>query len=141
VRECAAVDERETRVMGKKRQQHRTRSRESEHEDGGDGTRAARLQELIREELNLILRNEVRDPRLDGVVITMVDLAADGSCARLWFTADGDAPDDDKRAACEHVAGFLRTQLADSLGLKRTPELRFRRDPASRTFARYDGES
>ena len=124
--------------MGKKRQQHRTRSRESEHEDGGDGTRTARLQELIREEVNLILRNEVRDPRLDGVVITMVELAADGSCARLWFTADDDG---DKRAACEHVAGFLRTQLAESLGLKRTPELRFRRDPASRAFARYDGES
>ena len=47
-----------------------------------------RLQELIREEVNLILRNEVRDPRLDGVVITMVELAGDGSCARLWFTAE-----------------------------------------------------
>ena len=92
-----------------------------------------RLQELIREEVNLILRNEVRDPRLDGVVITMVELAGDGSCARLWFTAEGE---DDKREACEHIAGFLRTQLAESLGLKRTPELRFRHDPASRAFAR-----
>ena len=52
---------------------HRTRSRDER--DGGDGTRTARLQELIREEVNLILRNEVRDPRLDGVVITMVELA------------------------------------------------------------------
>ena len=112
--------------MGKTRQQHRSRSQEREI---GDGTRTVRLQELIREEVNLILRNEVRDPRLDGVVITMVQLAADGSCARLWFSADGDA---DRRAACEHIAGFLRTQLAESLGLKRTPELRFRRDPATR---------
>ena len=118
--------------MGKTKQQHRRRSRE-ERDGGGDGTRIVRLQELIREEVNLILRNEVRDPRLDGVVITMVELAGDGSCARLWFTAEGD---DDKREACEHVAGFLRTQLAESLGLKRTPELRFRRDPASRAFAR-----
>jgi len=113
--------------MGKTRQLHRTRSRDER--DGGDGTRAARLQELIREEVNLILRNEVRDPRLDGVVITMVELA--GECARLWFTAEGD---DDRREACEHIAGFLRTQLAESLGLKRTPELRFRRDPASRAL-------
>ena len=116
--------------MGKtKRQQHRSRE---EDRDGGEGFRVVRLQELIREEVNLILRNEVRDPRLDGVVITMVELAGDGSCARLWFTADGD---DDKREACEHIAGFLRTQLAESLGLKRTPELRFRRDPVSRTLA------
>ena len=123
--------------MGKtKRQQHRS-SDEDRGGDGGDGTRTARLQELIREEVNLILRNEVRDPRLDGVVITMVELAGDGSCARLWFTAEGD---DDKREACEHIAGFLRTQLAESLGLKRTPELRFRRDPVSRTFARGETE-
>jgi ribosome-binding factor A len=116
--------------MGKtKRQQHRSRD---EDRDGGDGFRVVRLQELIREEVNLILRNEVRDPRLDGVVITMVELAGDGSCARLWFTAEGD---DDRRAACEHIAGFLRSQLAESLGLKRTPELRFRRDPASRALA------
>jgi ribosome-binding factor A len=114
--------------MGKTRQQHRSRSHEREV---GDGTRTVRLQELIREEVNLILRNEVRDPRLDGVVITMVELAGDSSCARLWFTAEAD-----KRQALEHVAGFLRTELAENLGLKRTPELRFRRDPASRSFAR-----
>jgi ribosome-binding factor A len=118
--------------MGKTKQRHRTRGREDR--DGGDGTRVVRLQELIREEVNLILRNEVRDPRLDGVVITMVELAGDGSCARLWFTAEETDRDDDKREACEHIAGFLRTQLAESLGLKRTPELRFRRDPASRAL-------
>jgi ribosome-binding factor A len=116
--------------MGKtKRQQHRRRERAGQ--DGGDGTRTLRLQELIREEVNLILRNEVRDPRLDGVVITMVELAGDGSCARLWFTAEGD---EDRREACEHIAGFLRTQLAEGLGLKRTPDLRFRRDPATRAL-------
>jgi ribosome-binding factor A len=123
--------------MGKTKQQHRSR-REEERERGGDGTRIARLQELIREELNLILRNEVRDPRLDSVIVTLVELAGDGSRARLWYTAEGD---DDRRDACEHIAGFLRTQLAESLGLKRTPELRFRRDPASRAFAREATES
>jgi len=120
--------------MGKTRQQHRERSREER--DGGDGTRILRLQELIREEVNLILRNEVRDPRLDSVVITMVELA--GERARLWYTAEGD---EDRRDACEHIAGFLRTQLAESLGLKRTPELTFRRDPASRTFVQDGTET
>ena len=122
--------------MGKTRRHQHSHvhgTRRGERDDGGgDGTRTVRLQELIREEVNLILRNEVRDPRLDGVAITMVELAGDGSCARLWFTAEGD---EDRRAACEHIAGWLRTQLAESLGLKRTPELRFRRDPASRSLA------
>ena len=123
--------------MGKtKRQQHQHRSRSRDERDGGDGNRVVRLQDLIREEVNLILRNEVRDPRLDSVVMTMVELT--GECARLWYTAEGE---EDRRDACDHIAGFLRTQLAESLGLKRTPELRFRRDPASRTFARGETET
>jgi len=121
--------------MGKTKQQHRSR-RDDERDSGGDGYRIARLQELIREEVNLILRNEVRDPRLDGVAITMVELT--GERARLWYTAEGD---EDRSDACEHIAGFLRTQLAESLGLKRTPELTFRRDPASRAFARETTET
>jgi ribosome-binding factor A len=108
--------------MGKARQER----------GGGDGTRTLRLQELIREEVNYLLRNEIRDPRLDGVEITMVELSGDGSRARLWFTCEGD---EDRTAAFEHVAGFIRTHLADNLGLKRTPDLRFRRDPASRAFS------
>jgi ribosome-binding factor A len=108
--------------------------RERRDRRGGDGTRRLRLQELIREEVNYLLRNEVRDPRLDGVVVTMVELAADGSRARLWFTSDSN---EDLNEPLERVAGFIRTHLADNLGLKRTPELRFRRDPASRAFAAY----
>jgi ribosome-binding factor A len=102
--------------MGKRRESH-------------GGPRTERLQELIREEVNFLLRNEVRDPRLQGVEITMVELTADGSCARLWFTAEDEQ---DRNTACERVAGFLRAQLAEGLGLKRTPELRFRRDRATR---------
>jgi ribosome-binding factor A len=86
------------------------------------------LQELIREEMNLLLRSEVRDPRLDGVTVTMVELAADGSCARLWFSAPEPA---EACSALEGAAGFLRRGLAEGLGLKRTPDLRFRRDPAT----------
>ena len=120
--------------MGKtKRQQHRSRDDDRDRDrDGGEGFRVVRLQELIREEVNLMLDNEIRDPRLQGVSITMVELAGDGSCARLWFSADGD---EDRRRALERAAGFIRTRLAESLALKRTPELRFRRDPASRAFA------
>lgn len=95
----------------------------------GDGGRLLRLQELIREEVNFLLRSEIRDPQLDGVEITMVELQ--GECARLWFTAN---TDQDRMEALDRAAGFLRSQLAESLGLKRTPELRFRRDPATRTF-------
>jgi ribosome-binding factor A len=114
--------------MGKSRREPGKRAR---RERPGEGGRIVRLQELIREEVNLLLRCEVTDVRLQGVAVTFVELAADGSCARLWFTADGE---EDRTEALERAAGFLRNQLAESLALKRTPELRFRRDLMTRRF-------
>jgi ribosome-binding factor A len=120
--------------MGKSRRDSEKRSRGRRDSEGG---RTVRLQELIREELNYLLRCEVTDARLQGVAVTFVQLAGDGSCARLWFTAEGEQ---DRTETLERAAGFFRGHLVDSLALKRTPELRFRRDPATRAFAAPDEE-
>ena len=113
---------------------HEKRTKERRRREDGLGARTLRLQELIREELNFLLRGEVRDPRLDGVEITMVELSGDGSRARVWFTTEIEK-EQDTLDALDGAAGFLRDDLAESLGLKRTPDLRFRRDPATRAFA------
>jgi ribosome-binding factor A len=110
------------------------RKRRQSRERGGNdglGTRAIRLQELIRQEVNLMFETEIRDRRLEDVTITFVELTPDGSCARLWFSAAGRH---DKIEALTRATGFLRTRLAESLGLKKTPELRFRRDDATGTL-------
>jgi ribosome-binding factor A len=99
----------------------------------GEGARTTRIQELIREEVNFLLRTDIQDPHLDGVEITMVEML--GDCARLWFTAEGDA---DRLPALDRAKGYMRHHLADTLGLKRTPDLRFRRDPATRNLAELD---
>jgi len=67
------------------------------------------------------------------VEITIVELSGDGSRARVWFTTD-DQREQDALDALDGAAGFLRDELAASLGLKRTPDLRFRRDPATRSY-------
>lgn len=113
--------------MGKSRGRSREWAAEREREPGS-GIRQVRLQELIREEVNQVLRNEVRDERLLGVAATMIELSRDGSCAHVWFTADNE----DVAEALEGAAGFLRSRLSEALALKRTPELRFRRDRAAR---------
>ena len=95
--------------------------------DGFDesGARLVRLSHLICEEANFLLRSEARDPLLFDVEITRVELR--GSCARLWFSGPREA-----ERALERAVGFLRCRLAESLGLKRMPELVFRHDPALR---------
>ena len=110
------------------------RSRERNPGGADEGARLSRLQELIREEVNFLLRGEIRDRRLDDVYVTIVELM--GESARVWYSAAGD---DDELEALEGAAGFLRSRIAESLGLKRTPELRFRRDPATRAFAATPG--
>ena len=116
--------------MGKSEAGFREAIEERRDSEGG---RTVRLQQLILEEVNFLLRSEVADVRLQGVVVTFVQLAGDGSCARLWFTAEDEQ---DRTEALERAAGFFRGHLADSLALKRTPELRFRRDPATRAGGR-----
>jgi ribosome-binding factor A len=101
--------------------------------EGSDGGRMVRLQQLVREEVNFLLRCEVTDPRLQGVFVTFAELSGDGSCARLWFTAPEDISAQERMKALERAAGFLRNHLAESLALKRTPDLRFRHDPTTRT--------
>jgi ribosome-binding factor A len=113
---------------------HEKKERKRRERAEGNGARTVRLQELMRQELNFLLRGEARDPRLDGVEVTIVELSGDGSRARIWFTCE---PDHERDAldALDGAAGFLRDDLAEALGLKRTPELRFRRDPATRLYA------
>jgi ribosome-binding factor A len=112
------------------REEQRRRSRDRSAE-AGEGFRTVRLQELIREEVSSMFDSELGDARLAGVLITFVELTADGSCARLWYAApEGSEP----REALDRAAGFLRSRLAEALGLKRTPELRFRKDQATRSF-------
>jgi ribosome-binding factor A len=114
--------------MGKSRRESSNGPTRSKRERRTEGGRTLRLCELIREEVNFLLRCEVTDARLQGVTVTYVEMA--GECARLWFTAEDK---DDKTEALDGAAGFLRSHLAETLALKRTPDLRFRRDPTTRT--------
>lgn len=106
--------------------------------DGGGGAtnRGIRLETLILEEINAVLVDEIGDRRLDGVRVTLVELAGDGSCARLWVSRDprkGDVSRD-VLGALDRAAAFLRLRLAEALAFQRVPELRFRIDPSMRSL-------
>jgi ribosome-binding factor A len=95
------------------------------------GHRHARLQELLLHELRAYLRDDATDPALEGVTITGVSLSPDYRHARVHF-ALREEPGDDARLrrleaeeAMERASAWLRTELAVTLDLKRTPDLRF----------------
>lgn len=92
--------------------------------------RKARVDDLLREEISNLLRNEAKDPRLVGLYsITEVDVSPDFKNARVFVSVLG--TDEESAALFEglrHVAPFLQYQLRSRLHMRTTPALEFRRD-------------
>ena len=94
-----------------------------------DFPRSRRIEDQIQRSLSEIIRTQVGDPRMHGVVITGVDVSRDLSVAWVYFSSLDDKHD---RAALEKAfdsaLGFLRAQLAKQLTVRQVPELRARYD-------------
>jgi ribosome-binding factor A len=92
--------------------------------------RTRRIAEQIQRELAEVIRTELKDPGVHGMVtITDVEVSPDHAHAKVYFTSLGDSAQvDETRAALRRAAGFLRTQLAHSLKLRTVPQLEFEYD-------------
>jgi ribosome-binding factor A len=91
--------------------------------------RTARLNEQLREEISLLIREDVNDPRAAAATITDVETSAELDHARIWITALGD--EEEKAAALaglRSAAAFIRAQLGRRLHIRRIPELHFEID-------------
>jgi ribosome-binding factor A len=95
-------------------------------EEEGAGHRHERVQGLILEELRALMRDDVSDPALADVRVSGVVLSVDYRHARVHFVlTTGEAERRAVEAALVRVSPFLRARLADSIEMKRTPDLRF----------------
>lgn len=103
------------------------------------GSRPVRLGEQIREDLSVIVRNEVKDPGIGFLTFTHVKVSADLQVARVYYTMLGDEAA--RRAAgraLERAMPFLRRQLAGRLRLRHAPELSFHYDESIARGARVE---
>lgn len=79
-----------------------------------------------------LLQREVKDPRVQNVSLTSVDLTRDLSLARVYFSLL--EPDADPAAALEgleRATGFLRGRLGKAIKARHVPELRFVHDDSA----------
>jgi ribosome-binding factor A len=92
--------------------------------------RLDQLNVQLREEISDLIRREVRDPGLPGIVsITSVDISPDLRHARVYVSAlGGDEERNRAVAALQRAAGFIRHGLGERLTLRYIPELTFRPD-------------
>ena len=99
--------------------------------------RTERVNELMRRELALLLKQETKDPRLKQVVITDVRVSHDLTSAKVFFSVDEDSVKI-VESLLSKASGFFRSSLSKSLDLRHTPTLSFIYDTAPNTGARID---
>jgi ribosome-binding factor A len=86
--------------------------------------------------LNELLRTEVKDPRLDEVTVSEVEMSGDLGVAKVFFaTLYPDADVGEAQAGFDAASKFLRGRIGRALRLRRTPELIFLRDESARRGA------
>jgi ribosome-binding factor A len=90
-----------------------------------------RLENHIQEVLTDLFARELRDPRVEDVVITAVELNDDYSVAKVFVMGGGDSALRGLRKA----GGYLRGAVGRTLKMRAAPELRFRED---RSLDRYN---
>ncbi|HXM95349.1 MAG TPA: 30S ribosome-binding factor RbfA [Candidatus Dormibacteraeota bacterium] len=92
--------------------------------------RHERVGEEIAHEINAMLVGELKDPRLEGmVVVTEVRVQQDMKHARVFVNMRGSSKEqNDAVKALEHAAGYIRRELIERLQVRRVPELHFTLD-------------
>ncbi|MBI4419281.1 MAG: 30S ribosome-binding factor RbfA [Gemmatimonadetes bacterium] len=101
--------------------------------------RPERLAALIQESIAAAISTVVKDPRVGFVTVTGVSVSPDSTHAAVRVSVMG--TEEEKTRALEGLdsaRGFLRTQLARTLSLRTTPELRFELDRGLEHAQRID---
>ena len=101
--------------------------------------RKERLDELLLRELSSIIPHELSDPRLGGVEVTRVDISRDLQIAKVFVTQqDAEVDAREVMRGLENASGYLRSQIASRVQMRRTPEFIFRLDPGAQASLRID---
>ena len=88
--------------------------------------RAARVADVIKNELSLLLVQRAQDPHLRDITISRVELSDDLRHAKIYYTLfQGQAQTSKVNRSLVKATGFMRSHLAKTLNLRFTPELRF----------------
>ena len=93
--------------------------------------RTQRVSHFLHEELARLLQSTVRDPRVQEVNLTGVEVSRDLSHAKVFFTLMSDASSEERAevtAVLSKVSGFLRSELAKASTMRTVPRISFRFD-------------
>lgn len=88
--------------------------------------RLLKAAEAIREVVSMAILAEIKDPRVQGVTVTQVQVAPDMRSAKVHVSVLGD---ETRARLCmaglKSAAGFLQSRLASRIDTRYTPRLEF----------------
>ena len=91
--------------------------------------RVLKAAEAIREVVSMAILTELRDPRVEGVTVTYVEVSPDMRQAKVHVSIMGD---ETHQKLCLHglrsSAGFLQNRISDRIDTRYTPRLKFELD-------------
>ena len=86
-------------------------------------------EQLLKEISGMIARSEIKDPRLESVVLTNYQISDDMGYLKLFFTKmDEDADLDEIKNGLRSATSFIRKKVAQKLSMKKTPKIEFEFD-------------
>lgn len=101
--------------------------------------RTERINEQLRQEISLLVRDAVRDPRVGLVTITAVETSPELDHARVYITVLGDETEREEALhGLRSASSFIRGQLGRRLHMRRIPELHFQMDRVLEEASRID---
>ena len=88
-------------------------------------SRSERVAAQLKRELAMMIRNEIKDPRVGMVSVLDVTLSKDLEHAKVWFDVLNAEQGKEIEEALNHAAGFLRRAVGRAMKLRAVPTLRF----------------
>lgn len=91
--------------------------------------RISRVNEMLKEEISQIIQEDLKDPRIEFVTITSVDVSKDLKYATVFLSILGS--DGAKRECLEGLTsakGHIKSELGKRIRIKFLPDLRFKID-------------
>lgn len=87
-----------------------------------------RLSEDIKREISGLIREEIKDPRVSGGLISVVrtELSGDNSHCKIYISSiDGMESTKNAVKGLESASGMIKRSISNALHLKKCPELKF----------------
>ncbi|MBU6153748.1 MAG: 30S ribosome-binding factor RbfA [Bdellovibrionales bacterium] len=100
-----------------------------------DAIRIQRIQSVMKDELNVLINRDLKDPRIPSVTVTKVEMTRDAKQATVFISIlslDQTATDPELMEHCldslTRAKGHIKRTLSKAIQLRFMPELLFRED-------------